>query len=490
MSRGVEVLRGELESAGFRDVKLLSAHHDRTTVLARTADLRSVVVKVLPDSAAEVGIVEEVPPLPGLLVAAEVIPLRSGRVALVTPYQANGSLRELVERTGPLPVETASAYAAGIADALERLHGLGVVHGDLKPQNVLVGGDGAPLLIDFGSASVALPIGDATGGTPPFAAPELGAGTTPSPAADVYALGVTLHYLLTGSDPDNPALDRLVRGGSKEHDELLTLAEVLADDIPSRRPSAAAVRPLLAMHSALTENPPRRPDAYEALISFNGRTVRLSPENPLAVAGRAATDLPVGVDDYAVSRAAVEFRVSDGRLSINNLSHSNRVQVSTKDSKHADVLLELGAGYTAAKRDSVVTLMTTSKRYALSVVVGPGLLSGEERRPGGPVTVDSLARDGLDLPLTPVQLRLLAAYCLPLLRDSGANASSHTEVARMLGLSTMTTRNQMQKLTKRLAEAFAVPADKDIVCRAALRAGLIKPSTVALFPELDRHGGA
>lgn len=484
MSISVEHLPSMLEGIGFRDVKLLSSYRDRATLLARTVDLRSVVVKVLPDSAAEVVVADSLPPLPGLLVADKTVRLPSGHVALVTPYQVHGSLRQLVEQTGPLQVGTASAYLTNVAATLEQLHDRGLAHGDLKPENILVRDDGSPVLIDFGSVSGTSSAGIATGGTPPFAAPELSTGRIPTPATDVYALGMTLYFLLSGEEPGDPALAKLIRSTSKEHDDLISLTEALTDVRPDRRPGIRDVRSALEAHSALIDSPPHQPDAYEAIVSFEDHLVTLSSGSPLAIAGRRATELPVGTDDPAVSRAAIEFRVTDGRLAITNLSRSNTVHLSATDHATADVPLESGASYTAARRESVVTLTTSSKRYMLSVVVGPGLLPDKAREPAGTSTWDPRGFAHQNQ-LTSVQLRLLTAYCLPLLRGRSSHAASHTEVARKLNLSTLTTRNQMQRLTRRLAEALAVDVDKDAVCRAAISAGLVKPHTITLFRELD-----
>jgi predicted Ser/Thr protein kinase len=106
--------------------------------------------------------------------------------------------------------------AIQIAEGLAALHGCGVVHRDLKPENVMVTAQGTVKLLDFGLARAALAAGDATvarggapasgtatamSGTPGYMAPEQWAGGVVDARADVFALGVILHELITGEPP-------------------------------------------------------------------------------------------------------------------------------------------------------------------------------------------------------------------------------------------------------------------------------------------------
>jgi len=117
------------------------------------------------------------------------------------------NLRELVERQGPLPPDRVAALATQIAGALVEAHAGGVVHRDIKPDNIFVvgGPSGLAKLLDFGIAKT---LGEealtATGwvpGTPAYMSPEALRGQPADPRSDIYALGCTLQFALTGTPP-------------------------------------------------------------------------------------------------------------------------------------------------------------------------------------------------------------------------------------------------------------------------------------------------
>ena len=123
---------------------------------------------------------------------------------LATAYVAGPSLTEAVRDHGPLPVSTVLALAAGLAESLSAIHGAGVVHGDLKPSNVLLAEDG-PRVIDFG-ISQAAEASPATGphlmiGSPGFMSPEQVMGSEITPASDMFSLGAVLTFAASGQGP-------------------------------------------------------------------------------------------------------------------------------------------------------------------------------------------------------------------------------------------------------------------------------------------------
>ena len=94
----------------------------------------------------------------------------------------------------------AVAIGMDVATALICLHQLGVVHADVKPENVFAGRDGW-VLGDLGSAWLRASRGPAASLTPPYAAPEVWRGSAPTPLADLYSLGLTMLFAVTGQVP-------------------------------------------------------------------------------------------------------------------------------------------------------------------------------------------------------------------------------------------------------------------------------------------------
>jgi eukaryotic-like serine/threonine-protein kinase len=130
----------------------------------------------------------------------------AGRQYIVFEHVEGENLKELVERTGRLPVRGALQLALAVADGLAFAHEHGLVHRDVKPQNVLVSREGDVKVTDFGIArSLHVEHGvTQTGtvlGTGEYLAPEQASGQPVSPATDVYSLGVVLWELLAGDVP-------------------------------------------------------------------------------------------------------------------------------------------------------------------------------------------------------------------------------------------------------------------------------------------------
>lgn len=120
-------------------------------------------------------------------------------------YFGGSNLKEHLKRSGPLSQLNAYQILSQICDGLEAAHSQGVIHRDLKSQNIMVGPSGQIKIIDFGLArSVHLEGMTATGlimGTPEYMAPEQVAGKHVDERADIYALGVILFEMLTGRVP-------------------------------------------------------------------------------------------------------------------------------------------------------------------------------------------------------------------------------------------------------------------------------------------------
>ncbi len=139
-----------------------------------------------------------------------------GNVYLVMHFVEGESLAERIEREGPLPEDQVLVWAAQLLDALAYCHSQGMIHRDIKPQNVIIRPDGRAVLVDFGLVKLWDPHDPRTRtamrgmGTPEYAPPEQ-YGTQPGhtdPRSDLYSLGATLYHALTGQSPPS-ASDRM-----------------------------------------------------------------------------------------------------------------------------------------------------------------------------------------------------------------------------------------------------------------------------------------
>jgi hypothetical protein len=123
-------------------------------------------------------------------------------VFFVMEYVPGETLGARVRRGGPFGATEGTRILREIAWALSHAHGRGVIHRDIKPDNILLeAGTGRTLVTDLGIAHAEGSVVSGASGTPHYVAPELLAGGTPSAASDLYALGVTAWVLFTGRRP-------------------------------------------------------------------------------------------------------------------------------------------------------------------------------------------------------------------------------------------------------------------------------------------------
>ncbi|MEU9986105.1 PQQ-binding-like beta-propeller repeat protein [Streptomyces sp. NPDC048045] len=237
--------------------------------LARSASGRRVAIKTVRTELAEDQLfrvrftreVEAARAVSGFYTAAVVdADPRAAVPWLATAYVPAPSLEEIVNDCGPLPAQAVRWLAAGVAEALQSIHGAGLVHRDLKPSNVLVVEDG-PRVIDFGIASgvsnTRLTMTNVAVGTPAYMSPEQAKDSrSVTGASDVFSLGSMLVFAATGHPPfhgANPVetVFMLLREGpdlTGLPDELRPLIEVCMQMEASGRPSPADLQAQLAPH--------------------------------------------------------------------------------------------------------------------------------------------------------------------------------------------------------------------------------------------------
>jgi serine/threonine-protein kinase len=153
-----------------------------------------------------------------------------GAPYLVMEHVAGPRLGQLLHEHGPFPIEDAIRLVRQVASALEEAHVNGIVHADVKCDNILVetlrDGTLLPRLIDWGIARFSDRVDDSdvdlVTGTPDYLAPEVITGEQPTPAADVYAVGVMLYELITGATPFAESTQVMV---SKLEDDVVPIAE-------------------------------------------------------------------------------------------------------------------------------------------------------------------------------------------------------------------------------------------------------------------------
>ena len=134
-----------------------------------------------------------------------------GTCYIAMEYVSGGTLKERLDERGPMEPERALAVAGQVAEALWAAHERGVIHRDIKPQNILVTDMGHLKVTDFGIARAAsaatISATNAVFGTADYLSPEQALGEPATPRSDLYSLGIVLYELLTGFVPyraDNP----------------------------------------------------------------------------------------------------------------------------------------------------------------------------------------------------------------------------------------------------------------------------------------------
>jgi serine/threonine protein kinase len=272
-----------LRIPGYQDFRLIGRGGSATVLRARQVQLeRDVAIKVLRPGEfdqqtkqlfdAERRALGRLPKHPNIVTVFDSGFTDEGDPFLVMELCASGSLSSLVKAEGPLELEHVVRIGLKISEALESAHQHGMIHRDVKPENILISDRGEPVLSDFGIASVLEDGGTSDGAmSPHHVAPELLRSVPPSASSDLYSLGSTLFYLMVGRTPHQN-----VPG------ERLAISEVLSrvlnvdfsTELPPGVDAPREVRNVI--RSLLAKDPRKRlKDAGEAMDAFANLEVSL-----------------------------------------------------------------------------------------------------------------------------------------------------------------------------------------------------------------------
>ncbi|MDH2428595.1 serine/threonine-protein kinase [Sphaerisporangium sp. TRM90804] len=228
---------------------------------------------------------------PSVVVVHDVIE-EDGRPWIVMQLVRSRSLGETLRDSGPIAPRRVALIGARVLDALRAAHAAGVLHRDVKPENVLLTEGGRVVLTDFGIATMpeeaALTATGDLSGTPAFIPPERLRGLPATPESDLWSLGATLYAAVEGRPPFD-------RGAP-----VPTMAAVLNDD-PAPAVAAGPLAPLL--EALLRKDPGRRITAAEAAEALDLIAAGVTPGSPRPPEGPSGPWTPVA---SAPSRAGAE----------------------------------------------------------------------------------------------------------------------------------------------------------------------------------------
>jgi len=185
---------------------------------------------------------------------------------LVMPYYAGGSLADRLARQKSVPATPAASIAAQVACALDYAHRHGVIHRDIKPDNILFDEDGNVALTDFGIATARfhgrLTASGRAMGTPHYMSPEQAMGKLVDGRSDLYAVGLLLYEMLIGRPPFDGE-DSYAVGYKHVHE-----APVAPDHIDGKVPAALSAIVMKCLAKPASDRYDRGFELADALIAY------------------------------------------------------------------------------------------------------------------------------------------------------------------------------------------------------------------------------
>ncbi len=300
------------------------------------------------------------------------------------------SLSKRLVARGRLPVPEAVAIACAMCDALTAAHAANVIHRDIKPDNVLLALDGRVVIADFGVASVGVSTTGELSGTPAYMAPEQARGEPPTPATDVYAVGVVLAEMVTGRVPfDGDVMKVLTDKQTIDHVAISASGDVTAElaaivaraterELATRLDTANALRTALEPWlKGSRQSQPAIPPPVAARATAAHELVTVVVPAPVARAEATKHYLAEAVHEQLLARLAraPRLRVRSRR----DDTDGDLVEVALEVGDSLDVRLTAPAGLPVALQFPLSVDLVHSTADSIAMAIDAAILHDKDR---------------------------------------------------------------------------------------------------------------